>query len=99
MGTTIGQSFAISTTPVVVDLREEEETEFQIVGITGGDTVAITRSFDGANFVPHFVLTNMLNDVTSIAADNIFRCDAAGYLKFTKSGTGSTPTVTIRRGF
>jgi len=99
MGTTIGQAFTLSDTARVVDLREEEETEFQIVGIAGGDSVTVTRSFDGANFVPHFLLTNMLNDVTSIAADNIFRCDAAGYLKFTKTGTGSTPTVTIRRGF
>ena len=99
MGTTIGQTFTLGTAAVVVDLREEEETEFQIVGIAGGDSVTVTRSFDGSNFVPHFVLTNMLNDITSITADNIFLCDAAGYLKFTKTGTGSTPAVTIRRGF
>lgn len=99
MGTSIAQSFTLADTARVLDLREEEETEFQVSGLSGGDTIAVTRSFDAVNYVPHFLLTNMLDSATTIGADNIYQCSAAGYLKFAKTGTASTPTISIRRGF
>lgn len=99
MGTSIAQSFVLAGTAVSVDLREEEDTEFQVSGLSGGDTIAVTRSFDNTAFWPVTMFDGVFNDVTSIAADNIYSCSGAGYLKFTKTGSASTPTISVRRGF
>jgi len=99
MGTNIASSFTLAATPMMVDLREEEETEFQVTGLSGGDTIAVTRSFDKVGFAPMMVFNGVFDSFTSIAADHIYSCPAAGYLTFTKTGTASTPTISVRRGF
>lgn len=99
MGTNIASSFVLGSTPVTVDLREEQETEFQVTGLSGGDTITVTRSFDNVAFVPRTMFNDVFGDFTSITADHIYSIAAAGYLKFTKTGTASTPTISIRRGF
>lgn len=77
------------------DMRAYADAEVQISGLTGGDTITFTRSIDGTNYVT----TTYFADAgtgTVISANGIYGLAGFGYLKWSKAGTASTPTITIR---
>lgn len=81
-------SFSL-TTPATIDCRSTDEVEIQITALAGGDTITVTRSLDNVTFFNQMV-------AGPIAANTLYTEQAGGYIKFTKTGSASTPTITIR---
>lgn len=79
------------------DMTNFETVEIQVAGLSGGDSIAITRTLDGSAYVAQTgISTADLSTVASITADGIYAFTGGGNLKWAKTGSASTPTVTIR---
>jgi len=89
---------AWSNGAAAVDLRLLDNAQIQISGLSGGDSITITRSLDGTNYVPQSIVGNDYSVASNITTNGIYTVPAGGYLKWAKTGTASTPTVTIRAG-
>lgn len=81
------------------DLRAYATATLQVTGLSGGDSITISASLDGSAYAP---LSGMARADTTIAArigsDGVYDFPATGFLKWTKAGAASSPTVTIRAG-
>lgn len=83
-----------------LDVRDYGFVEVQFAGISGGDTYAVTRSLDGANF---HALAGIYDQSGSgpyatIAQNGIYSLLGGGFLRAVKTGSASTPTLTYRLG-
>lgn len=92
---------ALGATPlaegVAQDARIVEGVEIQVAGLVNGDSIAVTRSLDGANYAAQVgISTADLSTVTAITANGIYAFTGGGMVKWTKTGPGAAPTVTIR---
>lgn len=71
--------------------------EVQVDSISGGDSIAFTRSLTGGTYYAFTAIYDQNgNAVTSITAPGIYSLRGGGLLKYTKTGSASTPVVTIR---
>jgi hypothetical protein len=94
-----GSTFGAWTTGATAqDLRYISSGELQVYGLSGGDTIAVTRSIDGTHYVAQSLTSNTLTVVATISADGIYAFPGGGYLKWTQTGSASTPTITLRAG-
>lgn len=79
------------------DMRSFATVEFQVASLAAGVSIAVTRSLDAANFAAQTgINTADLSTVTSITANGIYAFSGGGFVKWTKTGPGAAPTVTIR---
>jgi hypothetical protein len=78
------------------DLRNYGSAEVQVAGLSGGDTIAFTRSLDGTNYKAVSWIDQSFATGSTVSADGIYSLPGGGYLKWTKTGAASTPTVTVR---
>lgn len=92
----------MTPTPVaggaVVDLRPYDNAKVQVTGLSGSDAITVSLSLDGVNWVPQTLLASDRSLVPQITANGLYDLSAGGYLKWTKTGSASTPIVTIRAG-
>lgn len=72
--------------------------QIQVAGLSGGDTIAITRSIDGDNYVAQSLVGSDFTVVTSISANGIYSAQGGGFIKYAKTGSASTPAVSIVNG-
>lgn len=80
------------------DLRTFDSAVIQVVGLSGGDTIAVSRSIDGTNFVAQSLIAADFSIQTTIAQDGVYSMPAQGYIKYAKTGSASAPVVTLRAG-
>jgi hypothetical protein len=84
-----------------IDLRLAAGAQLQIAGLSA-DTIAVSHSEDGINFVTATLLKNDLSTVTATAltgssANGIYSVMGfGGYLKVQRTGSADTLTVTLR---
>lgn len=80
------------------DFRTFGTVELQVASLSGGDTIAVTRSIDGANYVAQSYVASDFSTGATISANGIYSYPGGGSLKWTKTGAASSPTVTVRSG-
>jgi hypothetical protein len=88
----------VAGTPQQVNCQEADLVEVHISGLSGGDSIAVTRSLsEDADYVSWPLLDGEYNPVTSFTAAGIYTTEGGAWLKFTKTGTaGTTTTVFVR---
>jgi hypothetical protein len=87
-------ALAAAATPY--DARLYGSAEAQVTGLSGGDTIAFTRSLDGTNYATVSWIDQTFATGSTISANGIYSFPGGGYLKWTQTGSASTPTVTVR---
>lgn len=80
------------------DARSFNAVTIQVEGLSGGDTIAVTGSLSGNGYTALTGIGADFSTVTTISADGIYSFDGGQYLKWAKTGSASTPTLTIRTG-
>lgn len=87
--------FTVATTPKTVaagdpqDARNYGSVTIQVSGLSGGDSIAVTGSVDGTNYLIQ----------RTIITDGIYSCLPGGMqYKYAKAGSASTPVVTYSAG-
>lgn len=80
------------------DARNYASVTLQISGLSGGDSITVTGSLDSANYVTLGWVDQIFNTGSSITASGIYSFPGGRYLKWIKTGSSSTPTLTIRAG-
>lgn len=78
------------------DVRYYSSAELQISGLSGGDTITVSRSLDGTNFITQTWIASDFSSGSTISANGLYTFSAGGFLKWSKTGSASTPAVTIR---
>ncbi len=78
------------------DTRNYENVEVQVASLTSPDTIAFTRSIDGTNYTAVSWIDQNFATGSTISANGIYGFPGGGYLKWTKTGSAGTPTVTVR---
>lgn len=84
---------------IAQDVRAFGLAEVQVTGLSGGDTISFTRSLTcTGTYLPltGYYDQNGGGAYATVAADNIVLLRGGGCLKNTKTGSASTPTITIR---
>ncbi|WP_156840070.1 hypothetical protein [Novosphingobium aquimarinum] len=84
----------------VQDLTGFASAEVQVSGLSGGDRLAFLRSLDEESFVPVTSVYDMNGNgpFASVSSDGIYLLPGGGWLKLERSGTASTPSLTVRAG-
>lgn len=84
----------------VHDLTAYALAEMQVSGLAGGDTLAVTRSLDTANFAAVSAIYDMNGEgpFAQIAEDGIYLVPGGGWLSLEQSGSASSPVITLRAG-
>jgi hypothetical protein len=82
----------------VVDTSSFGSVNLQVQGLSGGDTLTVSRSVDGTNYVTQSGIAQDYTVVSSIVADGIYSYPGGDSIKYTKTGSASSPTVTLRAG-
>lgn len=68
----------------------------QVQGLSGGDSIALSGTADGTNYVVlSGINLNSNASLTSITADGIYAFPTVGSIKYAKTGVASTPTVAL----
>lgn len=80
------------------DTSSFSSANLQVQGLSGGDTLTVTRSVDGTNYVTQSGIAQDYSVVSAISADGIYSYPGSGLIKYAKTGSASTPTVTLRAG-
>jgi hypothetical protein len=86
-----------TATPGKVNCREAEWVEIHINDLSGGDTITVSRALqDDASYLTWRLLDSDSNSAgSSFTAAGIYQTEGGAWLKFTKTGSASTPTVHI----
>lgn len=79
-----------------IDLRKYSSAEIQVAALGGGDTITVSRSLDGVNFVPQAYIAADFSTGVPISAPGIYSFPGGGWLKWERSGSGTAPSVTLR---
>jgi hypothetical protein len=81
-----------------VNCREAEWVEIHINDLSGGDTITVSRALqDDADFITWALMDQNLNSAgSSFTAAGIYQTEGGAWLKFTKTGSASNPTVHVR---
>lgn len=82
--------------PATVDAEESETIDVQVSGLSGGDSLAVSRSINGDTFTTAELYDMEYTTVSTITADGFYSAPGYAHLKFTKTGSASTPTVLVR---
>lgn len=88
-----------ATSGTAIDVSSYGSVSLQVHGLSGGDTLAVTKQTDGTNFSPISGISEAdYSVVATISADGIYDYPGGGLIKYTKTGSASTPTVSLRAG-
>lgn len=84
----------------VQDLTGYASAEIQVSGLSGADTISVLRSLDGVSFVAITSVWDMNGNgpFAGISQDGIYFVPGGGWVKLERSGTQSSPAVTLRAG-
>lgn len=78
-----------------MDMRNYTGATVQVHGLSGGDTIQVSESWDNINAVVQSWIKNDFTTGSTISADGNYAFIGGGYLTFAKTGSASTPTLTI----
>ncbi len=82
--------------PQDVNCSDADGALVQIIGLSGGDTITVSTSLNGEDFSSSYLMDSTFTPVTSFSAAGMYSTDAGCWLRFTKTGSASTPTVIVR---
>lgn len=82
--------------PKDVDCSDADGAIVQIIGLSGGDTITVSASLNGTDYAPWYLMDSTYAPVTSFSDEGMYLTDAGCWLRFTKAGSASTPTVIVR---
>jgi hypothetical protein len=88
-----------AASPSSVNCRVAEIVEIHISALSGGDSIAVSRSLnDEAAYVTWPLTDREGNTVSSsFTAPGIYFADGGAWLKFTKTGSAATTTIYVRQ--
>lgn len=78
------------------DMRAFRDVEIQVANLSGGDTIVFTRSLENTVFVTPSWIDQSFATGTVVSANGTYNFDGFAFLKWTKTGSASTPGVWIR---
>lgn len=77
------------------DMRNYTGVTVQVAGLSGGDTVQISENYDGSNSSVQSWVKNDFTVGNTISTNGNYSFVGGGYMTFAKTGSASTPTLTI----
>lgn len=87
-----------TTGALAQDARGYGSVTIQVSGLSGGDAISVTGSLDGTNYATLTGIDTGFNLAPTITANGIYSYSGGQYLKWTQTGSASTPVITIRAG-
>ncbi|SFR79772.1 hypothetical protein [Sphingomonas jatrophae] len=79
------------------DMRAYRDVEVQVSGLSGGDSISITRSLvEGGTYVAPKWVSHAFETGDVITADGTYGFSGFALLKWAKTGNASNPSVVIR---
>jgi hypothetical protein len=90
-----GQTLAHDTP---ADISNLSTVILQVSGLSVGDTLTVSQSIDLTNYIPVYGIAQDFSISPTITSDGIYTYNGGGSLRYSKSGTGQPPAVTIRAG-
>lgn len=78
-----------------LDVSNYDTAEFQVQGLAGGDTITISRTIDNTNYVACSVISQAFAVLATISVDGLYSLAGRGHVRWTKTGSASTPAVSV----
>jgi hypothetical protein len=85
-----------AATPATINCMEADSALVQIIDLSGGDSITVQASLDGTNFADWYLENSSYAAVESFTADGMYSTVAGCHLRFTKSGSASSPSIIVR---
>lgn len=83
------------TSGATMDMRTYTGVTVQVFGLSGGDTIQVSESYDNAHSNVQSWIKNDFTVGNTISAAGNYSFSGGGYMTFAKTGSASTPSLTI----